>query len=245
MSNVAVITARGGNQSMANKNLTPVNGIPIIFYPIKAALAASSIDKVYVCTNCPNIQEAVAKARWSEDLDVGFIHRPEEISTPESPHYEVIEHATRWLLARDFGLDVVTVLLGNCAYVTPEHIDDCVAKITGDTTGCMTVWRAEDDHPLRAMALDERGYVRNYLGKTPGPNRQSYPPAYFYDNQVWAFRWPHGIAKDGPPPWVWVGPHCATVEVPWVTGRDIHTPFDVRVSELIIADRKHDQENLH
>ena len=44
--NAAIITARAGSKSILDKNVHPVNGIPLVAYPARAALGAERIDRV-------------------------------------------------------------------------------------------------------------------------------------------------------------------------------------------------------
>ena len=46
--NAAIVTARAGSQSIADKNVFPVAGRPLVSYPIRAAHEASRVAKVFV-----------------------------------------------------------------------------------------------------------------------------------------------------------------------------------------------------
>ncbi len=56
MSNLIIIPARSGSKRIKNKNLKKLNGKPLIYYSIKAALEAD-IGEVIVSTNCNEIAE--------------------------------------------------------------------------------------------------------------------------------------------------------------------------------------------
>ena len=96
----------------------------------------------------------------------------------------------------------------------------------------MTVWEAADDQPLRALEIHE-GVLRPYGGqeRQVSTERQSYSKAYYYDQGVWAFRKECVQRQDGPNPWWWMGKRSAPIVRPWVTGRDVHTHFDVDIAE--------------
>ena len=49
--NVVLLTGRGGSKSIPGKNLHPILGRPLCFYPMKAALGAERVDAVYVSTD--------------------------------------------------------------------------------------------------------------------------------------------------------------------------------------------------
>ena len=55
--NVAIITARAGSKSILDKNVFPVAGLPLISFPIKAAMDAELIEEVYITTDGERIAE--------------------------------------------------------------------------------------------------------------------------------------------------------------------------------------------
>jgi len=227
--NVAIVTARAGSKSILNKNIYMVAGRPMIHYPIQAALDAVGIEKVFVSTD----GEGIAKA--SEDLGAIIIPRPESLSGDTVNHGEVIRHAVEWVDERYDGLNNVVLLLGNTVYIDGPIIDRCLDLLDQrkDLDSCMTVWEAQDDHPLRAMEINEDGLLEAWGDKQRkvSTERQSYKKAYFYDQGVWAFRKYTVQSDDGPNPWWWMGKKSAPVLRTWVTGRDVHTHFDIGISE--------------
>ena len=227
--NVAIITARAGSKSIINKNILEVKGKPLIYYPIKASLDALKIDKVFVSTDGEGIAAAAQK------YDATVIPRPDELGGDTINHGDVIKHAVEWVDERYENLENVVLLLGNTVYVDGDIIDKCLQKLDDekDLDSCMTVWEAQDDHPLRAMEITENGLLRPYGGveRNVSTERQSYQKAYYYDQGVWAFRKYTVQSHDGPNPWWWMGKNSAPIIRTWVTGRDIHTYFDVGISE--------------
>ena len=47
---IAIIPARGGSKGIKNKNLSLLNGKPLIYYAIKSARRSKYIDRVIVST---------------------------------------------------------------------------------------------------------------------------------------------------------------------------------------------------
>ena len=56
MSNLAIITARGGSKRIPKKNIKEFCGKPIITYSIKAALDSKAFDEVMVSTDSEEIK---------------------------------------------------------------------------------------------------------------------------------------------------------------------------------------------
>lgn len=235
--NIAIITARAGSKSIKNKNVYPVHGKPMIAYPIEAAKAARRIAKVYVSTDGLEI------ARVAEEMGCEIIWRPEELAGDHVNHGEVIKHAVEQ--ADSPGLQNVVILLGNTVMIDAELIDEALRLLEArpDIDSVMSVWEAADDHPMRALEIHE-GVLRPYgdPNRSVSTERQSYPPAYYYDQGIWAFRKECVQKREGPNPWWWMGKRSLPIIRPWVTGRDIHTHLDIELAAWWLEREKKAQE---
>lgn len=226
--NVAIVTARAGSKSIRNKNVMELRGRPMVQYPIQAARDARRIDAVYVSTDGESIAEA------SRAAGAHIIPRPDELGGDSVNHGVVIKHAVEYVDARVDGLKNIVLLLGNTVMIDGPIIDRALEILDdrADLDSVMTVWEAADDHPYRALEIAPDGLVTTFGGaRKVSTERQSYPKAYYYDQGVWAFRKETVQAEDGPNPWWWMGKRVFPIVRPWVTGRDIHGPIDVRFAE--------------
>jgi CMP-N-acetylneuraminic acid synthetase len=225
MKNIVIVTAKGGNTSIENKNVIPILGVPVVLYAIRAAKLSGKADATYVSTEDDLIKSLSLKE------GAKIIDRPPEMSRPESLHKDVIKHSVEEVLKEHPEAENFIVLLGNTVMTPPGLIDRAFGILEkGDADSCLSVWKAQDDHPYRALKLNEQGYVESFLNLQVGSNRQSYPTVYFYDQGVWAFKTKCALEQKGPPPWVWLGQKCKMIERPWVTGRDIHSWIDISAS---------------
>ena len=118
--NAIIITARGNNQSLPDKNLIEIGGLPVLSYSIRAAKESRLGGGVYVCTDCRKI------ASTSVAEGARIIMRPDSLSGPDINHGDVILWAANKVNELEGGLEIVTVLLGNTAMTTPDDIDHCV-----------------------------------------------------------------------------------------------------------------------
>ncbi len=242
--NVGIITARAGSKSIIDKNILPLNGKPMVQYPIHAAQAARRIGEVWVSTD----GEGIANA--SREAGAKIIPRPDELGGDSVNHGIVIKHAVEYVDARVPNLENIVLLLGNTVYIDGPIIDHAleILEQRDDVDSVMTVWEAADDHPYRALQINTDGLIETFGGpRKVSTERQSYPKAYYYDQGVWAFRKRTVQTQDGPNPWWWMGKRVYPIIRPWVTGRDIHGPIDVFFSEHWVAHpevvKKIDEEN--
>src|SRR5690606_8135823 len=232
--NVAIITARAGSKSIKNKNVYPVLGKPMITYPIQAAKEASKVDRVYVSTDGQSIAEV------AQSLGCEVIWRPAELAGDHVNHGDVIKPAVEYVDRPE--LENIVILLGNTVMVDAELIDEglSILQERKDLDSVMSVWEAADDHPMRALEI-KNGVLSPYgdPNRSVSTERQSYPPAYYFDQGIWVFRKQCIYSKDGPNPWWWMGKRCLPIVRPWVTGRDVHTYLDIALAEWWLREKPH------
>ncbi len=89
---VALIPARSGSERVADKNIRPLAGHPLLAYPIAAALQAGVFDRVVCSTDSGKIAEVAQRY----GADVPFL-RPSELATSISPDIEWIAHVLEQL----------------------------------------------------------------------------------------------------------------------------------------------------
>ncbi|MDP3997353.1 MAG: acylneuraminate cytidylyltransferase family protein [bacterium] len=93
---VALIPARGGQQSVEYKNLQKLGGKTLLAWAVEVALAAEKIDAVVVSTEDERIADEAKK------LGVAVAPRPAEFSRPESGDAGWYRHAVEWM-EKEFG----------------------------------------------------------------------------------------------------------------------------------------------
>ena len=59
MKNVAFIPVRGGSKSIPLKNIKIINGKPLVYWTVLAAVGCKEIDRIFVSTDSPAIRETV------------------------------------------------------------------------------------------------------------------------------------------------------------------------------------------
>lgn len=227
--NVAIITARSGVPGHPDKNMFPVNGIPLISYPIQAALRARLVDNVYVSTDARDI------AAFGRSLGTHIIERPAELMSPTVDYGDVVRHAVEYLDGTLSALENIALLPGNSVMIDTVTIDQGLKLLDEEShiDSCMSVWRAGHDHPNRAMELNPSGFLQPYAepGRDVTDEHEAYRPAYFFDQGAWIFRKETVRKREGPSPWWWMGARCAPLERPWIHGRDVHTYFELAIAE--------------
>lgn len=89
---LALIPAKQNSTRLKNKNLKLLNGKPLIYYSIKAALKSKYVSRVIVSTD----SKKIAKRSLEYGAEVPFI-RPKSISKKDTTIKEVCRHALKYL----------------------------------------------------------------------------------------------------------------------------------------------------
>ena len=86
---VAIVPARGGSKGIYKKNITLLNGKPLIEYTLDVALKSSYIDEVIVSTDDLEIEMI------SKNIGAKIVKRPPAISTDSSLTLDTIKHVIK------------------------------------------------------------------------------------------------------------------------------------------------------
>jgi N-acylneuraminate cytidylyltransferase len=226
--NAAIITARKGSK---DKNVWPVDGKPIVWYPMNAAWGSLLINEVYVSTDSQAVKDVARGAI------VDVIERPPELATDEANHGHAIVHAVDQL--PDY-IENVVVLLGNSVMVESSHISRALEMLEErpGIDSVMSVMPLEDLHPSRSHILTN-GVIEMWddRGEAISTNRQDYVPTYAFDGRLWAFRRETPKLSSFIQPWFWMGRKCAPLILPAPPVRDVHDELEVEISEWWVSRR--------
>lgn len=85
MKNIAIITARSGSKGLPDKNILELNGKPLMYYTIKAALNSGCFDAVMVSTDSEKYAEVAKKC----GADVPFL-RSKKNAGDQSGSWDVV-----------------------------------------------------------------------------------------------------------------------------------------------------------
>lgn len=185
----ALLIGREGSIGFPGKNIYPVLGRPLAYYPMQAALNAKQIDKVYLSTDSEKLM-ALAKKNGAE-----IIKRPAELCTKEALGEDVFVHGYRIIKEFNSGKDIelIVLLFCNAATVTSEIIEEGIKILREDPSldSAVTVSRYNMWSPLRARKIDADGLLKpfvafDYFGdpKTLNCDRDSQGDVWFADMGV-------------------------------------------------------------
>jgi CMP-2-keto-3-deoxyoctulosonic acid synthetase len=193
-----------------------VEGHPLVYYSINAALNAKNIDKVFVSTDNKEISGI------ADGCSCEVISRPEE--TEKKGFAGVVVYTIKKISEKYGDCRNFIILSGNTAMISSYLIEKSLEVLDKrkDAKSVMTVWKSRHDHPRYALALNDNKFLKHFLEKEPQEE------IYFFDGTVCAIR--KEIINDDcfkDESW-WANlPDCLPLVRPWPTGRDVHDSYDL------------------
>lgn len=188
---LALIPARGGSKGIPRKNIRLFAGYPLIAWSIAAAKQSTSVRRVIVSTDDPEIA-AIAREYGAE---TPFL-RPADISQDNSLDLPLFEQALQWLEENEgYKPDVLIQLrptspirprdcVDNAVRILLAHDDaDCVRGVVPAGQNPHKMWRfAGEGKPMKPL-LTVEGIAEPYNAP-----RQILPPVYWQTGHIDAIR---------------------------------------------------------
>ncbi|MDO8510152.1 MAG: acylneuraminate cytidylyltransferase family protein [bacterium] len=228
---LAVITARAGSKALPGKNIKLLGGKPLIAYSIYAAKQSRLLSDVIVSTDGEEIA-AIARA---EGADVPFL-RPAELSTDETTHIPVMQHAITFMenkLGKRY--DYVVILQPTSPFRFVDDIDLTLKKlIERGADSAVTIYEVEaGHHPIKFKTLEKDDRIKPWYGiHEPSHLRQGLPLVYKRSSAVYAMR--RDLIMDGK----LYGDHVVGHIVPQDRSIDIDTAIDWVKAEYMLEQLK-------
>ena len=157
----ALIIGREGSAGFPGKNLYPVLGKPLAYYPMLAAKTAKLVDKVYLSTDSKKLM------RLAKNNGVEVIVRPAELCTRQALGEDAFVHGYRRIreLNKKYRLESIVLLFCNSPTVTNWLIDRGIRALRRNAAydSAVTVSRYNMWSPLRARKIDSRGLLSPFV----------------------------------------------------------------------------------
>jgi N-acylneuraminate cytidylyltransferase/CMP-N,N'-diacetyllegionaminic acid synthase len=185
---LAIIPARSGSKGLPGKNLRPLDGRPLVTWPISAALGSSAVDRVIISTD----DEKIAEVARIAGADVPFM-RPSSLSGDTASSMDVVMHALDTMATLGEIFDYVVLLEPTSPLTESSDIDQALSRLISagsHADAIVGVSRVEATHPEYDVRVGENGLLRPYAA----PNfsllrrRQDIEPLYFLEGSLYISR---------------------------------------------------------
>ena len=216
----AILIGREGSTGFPGKNVYPVLGRPLVAYPLMAAQAAPSIDRIYVSTDSQAIKDIAV------DYGTTVIDRPAYLCNKEALGEDAYVHAYELIKAEcaEAGeeLELLVLLMANSPTISAKILEQGIGVLreqpntdSAVTVSCYNMWS-----PLRARKTDASGHLQPFVPfetfgdpKTLNCDRDSQGNVWFADMGVSIIR-PKNLdnMEDGLLPQKWMGQNIWPLE---------------------------------
>lgn len=182
---VAIIPARGGSQSIPDKNIRDFAGKPLIAWTIEKAREAKGIARVIVSTD----SERIAAVARNHGVEVPFL-RPASISAADTPIEPVLRHAYEWLVGNEgYQVDSFVLLFPTNPLRETRHIEDSLELFHNSGADSVITVNESPAHytPYWTLVRNANGAVTYYGGgdiRTGYTRRQDFPERCFAKNDL-------------------------------------------------------------
>lgn len=226
---VALLTGRGNN-TLKDKNVLPVLGKPLLYYPAMAAKACNLISDFYVSSDDDKILNAAADCGYKK------IRRPQELASPTAQHVDAIIHALGEMKKDGVEPDILVVLLANSGIVKTEWIEESINNLLNNPSlsASVPVLLEMDNHPYRSKRLREDGCLDtwfNFKGQKISTNRQDLPMNFVLCHNFWTLNLSNSLysKEEGQQPWTFMGNNIKPIVVK--ESFDVHDEEDIKRTE--------------
>ena len=182
MSQIAIITARGGSKRIPRKNIKDFCGKPILAYSIEAALKSNLFDTVMVSTD----DEEIAEISKKYGAEVPF-YRSEATSNDYATTNDVLLEVLDEYEKRGQHFDLAACIYPTAPFVTAEKLKKAFEELKASDADTLIPVVSFSYPPQRAMVVRDNRLVF-FEPKYIDSRSQDLEPHYHDVGQFYAFR---------------------------------------------------------
>ena len=180
---LAIIPARGGSKGLHGKNIRALHGIPLVAWPIKAALGSRWIDRVVVTTD----DTEIAAIAQQYGADVPFL-RPAHLAEYVSNSSGAILHALEFCTMQDGEYDYIVILEPTSPLTESIDIDKALETlVASDHLSIVGASKVGSSHPAYCAVIGDDQRLKPFNRDSFGSplRRQDVDDLYFFDGSLY------------------------------------------------------------
>lgn len=189
MSTLAFIPARSGSKGVPNKNIRPLNGVPLLAYSVYIAQLCQKegvFSDVLVSTDSNLYLKKLENLGYKKK----YI-RPKDLSLDDSPTIDAVLHALDYYADQDIFFDNVMILQPTSPFRCIEDIKESIKLMyqNPQTTCVASVFKLSDHHPRRIKLINSDGFLQDfcndYLEPEPSRRQDFVPNAFIRSGSIY------------------------------------------------------------
>lgn len=171
MKPICLIPARSGSRGLKDKNMLYLDGKPMVFHTIEAALESGCFhpENIFVSTDSELYYEIC------DTLGVQVLHRPKELATDEATTFEVNQD-----FLQPFDEEQVFVLLQPTSPLrNGRNIREAMELFLQTDCENVVSFAKVEKSPRLFSTLDAEGFAKDICGVDKGYRRQNHQALYY------------------------------------------------------------------
>lgn len=221
---IGLIPARGGSKGIANKNLVPIAGKPLIDYTLMAASLATGLDRIILTTD----SETIAEHGRRFGIEIPGL-RPPELADDDTPMEAVMKH----VIDEDATIDaesLIVLLQPTSPLRSATDIDNVIELHDSNVDTVVSVCRLHHSQHPESVLRRQGKYLVPLVSGSTAPQRRQSAEVLFARNGPAVVATRSGFLARG----VIYGDRILGYEMPPQRSVDINTRDDLHLAEALI-----------
>lgn len=179
---LCIIPARGGSKRIPRKNIKNFLGVPILEYPIKAALDSELFTTVMVSTDDEKIAERAKLAGAS----VPFL-RSKKNSDDHASTADVLHEVLIWYQEQGIRFEYACCCYPTAVFTSSQKLQEAYKKLRTHNADCIFPVAAHSSPIMRAFHIVDK-QIEFIWPEHEFTRSQDLPTAYYDTGQFYLFR---------------------------------------------------------
>lgn len=181
---IVVVPARGGSKRIPKKNIHPICGAPMIYWPLRELCKIFPKEKILISTDDPEIKQIVQKKGFKTPFS-----RPASLSDDFTGTMPVVQHALEWYETSHGQVDYVLVIYPTAVGLLSTWIHAAGDLIEKDSECAQVFSSCTYAFPIqRSIFLNKGGYAEMQYPQNYHRRSQDFDVALHDAGQFYIYR---------------------------------------------------------
>jgi len=223
----ALIPARGGSKGISNKNMSILNGKPLIFYTINEILKILNPEDIYLSSDSDEI------LNYGDSFKINLIKRPDEISQDKSTSSDVINHFINHKKLENKNDFTILYLQPTSPLRTFSHIKESLEIFYKNDCNALISVSESKELPNKAYIAKDNKLEKMILSQNVSELRQELPITYYPNGAIYIFSKNQFLKKVEIP-----SKNLRPYFMDEIYSIDIDTQLDLKFAEFLMLKRE-------
>ena len=222
MIRLAIIPARGGSKRLPRKNILPIQGQPMLSYPIETALETGLFDQVMISTEDDEIANA------ARQFGAGVIKRPDNLAGDRSSVVQVCAHALESLGSQGIRPTCFCCIYATAIFISPKDIKESLKQLEArDGADGVRGVSEFNLQPVQALEMKD-GFLRHKWPEYKGLQSQFQPKLMASNGTFYWAKTNYFLENKSFYP-----KRVKGYPIPWIRAIDLDTPEDLENARML------------